>query len=199
MCRLVTRCITAERARVVPAPTSHAGEGRMFDLSAPIVTMFLVYVAAMIGTGVWAYARTQTFTDSALGGRRLSAPVAALSAGVGDMSWLFLSLPGAVYAAGVRASSRCSAGAGLLRPAAHPGPLQGHPQRPCHPRGPPDRHAVGRRTERRHARRTRRDRTARHTAGRAEHRVHRPEPNPARPLDRPASENPAEESAPDVL
>ena len=103
MCRLVTRCITAERARVVPAPTSHAGEGRMFDLSAPIVTMFLVYVAAMIGTGVWTYARTQTFTDSALGGRRLSAPVAALSAGVSDMAWLFLSLPGAVHAAGVGA------------------------------------------------------------------------------------------------
>ncbi|WP_432158000.1 sodium/proline symporter PutP [Streptomyces sp. bgisy153] len=77
----------------------------MFDLSAPIVATFLVYVAAMIGTGVWAYARTATFTDFALGGRRLSAVVAALSAGASDMSgWLFLSLPGAVYAAGVGAT-----------------------------------------------------------------------------------------------
>ncbi|AQS68511.1 sodium/proline symporter PutP [Streptomyces pactum] len=76
----------------------------MFDLSAPIVAMFLVYVAAMIGTGVWAYARTHTFTDFALGGRRLSGLVAALSAGASDMSgWLFLSLPGAVYAAGLGA------------------------------------------------------------------------------------------------
>ncbi|MFI2431281.1 sodium/proline symporter PutP [Streptomyces sp. NPDC018693] len=77
----------------------------MFDLSAPIVTTFLVYVAAMIGTGVWAYTRTHTFADFALGGRRLSALVAALSAGASDMSgWLFLALPGAVYAAGIGAS-----------------------------------------------------------------------------------------------
>ncbi|MFE7810460.1 sodium/proline symporter PutP [Streptomyces sp. NPDC057433] len=84
---------------------SLADEGRMFDLSAPIVAMFLVYVIAMIGTGVWAYARTHTFTDFALGGRRLSALVAALSAGASDMSgWLFLALPGAVYAAGLGGS-----------------------------------------------------------------------------------------------
>ncbi|MBB4710802.1 sodium/proline symporter [Streptomyces luteogriseus] len=82
-----------------------AGEDHMFDLSAPTVTTFLVYVAAMIGTGVWAYTRTRTFTDFALGGRRLSALVAALSAGASDMSgWLFLALPGAVYAAGIGAS-----------------------------------------------------------------------------------------------
>ncbi|WP_037845262.1 sodium/proline symporter PutP [Streptomyces sp. NRRL S-455] len=77
----------------------------MFDLSAPILTTFLVYVAAMIGTGVWAYTRTRTFADFALGGRRLNGVVAALSAGASDMSgWLFLALPGAVYAAGLGAS-----------------------------------------------------------------------------------------------
>ncbi|WP_367325553.1 sodium/proline symporter PutP [Streptomyces sp. HUAS ZL42] len=77
----------------------------MFDLSAPIVATFLVYVAAMIGMGVWAFGRTHTFADFALGGRRLSALVAALSAGASDMSgWLFLAFPGAVYAAGVGAS-----------------------------------------------------------------------------------------------
>ncbi|MEU3047308.1 sodium/proline symporter PutP [Streptomyces sp. NPDC006984] len=76
----------------------------MFDLSAPIVAMFVVYVIAMIATGVWAYARTHTFTDFALGGRRLTSLVAALSAGASDMSgWLFLALPGAVYAAGLGA------------------------------------------------------------------------------------------------
>ncbi|AKJ08714.1 PAS/PAC sensor protein [Streptomyces incarnatus] len=76
----------------------------MFDVSAPIVATFLVYVAVMIGTGVWAYTRTRTFADFALGGRRLSAFVAALSAGASDMSgWLFLAFPGAVYAAGVGA------------------------------------------------------------------------------------------------
>ncbi|WP_431999487.1 sodium/proline symporter PutP [Streptomyces sioyaensis] len=77
----------------------------MFDLSAPIVTTFLVYAVAMIGVGVWAYTRTHTFADFALGGRRLSALVAALSAGASDMSgWLFLAFPGAVYAAGIGAS-----------------------------------------------------------------------------------------------
>ncbi|MFE2508357.1 sodium/proline symporter PutP [Streptomyces naganishii] len=82
-----------------------AGEGSMIDSSAPIVTTFLVYVAAMIGTGVWAYTRTHTFADFALGSRRLSPFVAALSAGASDMSgWLFLALPGAVYSAGVGAS-----------------------------------------------------------------------------------------------
>lgn len=76
----------------------------MFDLSAPIMATFVVYVLAVIGVGIWAYTRTRTFTDFALGGRRLSAPVAALSAGASDMSgWLFLALPGAVYAAGVGA------------------------------------------------------------------------------------------------
>ncbi|MER6029525.1 sodium/proline symporter PutP [Streptomyces sp. NPDC001851] len=82
-----------------------AGEDDMIDLSAPIVATFLVYVAVMIATGVWAYSRTHTFADFALGGRRLSAFVAALSAGASDMSgWLFLAFPGAVYAAGVGAS-----------------------------------------------------------------------------------------------
>ncbi|MER6069998.1 sodium/proline symporter PutP [Streptomyces sp. NPDC001817] len=77
----------------------------MFHLSAPIVATFLVYVAIMIGTGVWAYSRTHTLADFALGGRRLRALVAALSAGASDMSgWLFLAFPGAVYAAGVGAS-----------------------------------------------------------------------------------------------
>ncbi|GAA3134988.1 sodium/proline symporter PutP [Streptomyces echinatus] len=77
----------------------------MSDLSAPIVATFLVYVAVMIGTGIWAYGRTHTFADFALGGRRLPAVVAALSAGASDMSgWLFLAFPGAVYASGVGAS-----------------------------------------------------------------------------------------------
>ncbi|ARP74193.1 sodium/proline symporter [Streptomyces pluripotens] len=77
----------------------------MFGLSEPIAATFLVYVAAMVGTGVWAYGRTHTFADFALGGRRLRAFVAALSAGASDMSgWLFLALPGAVYAAGLGAS-----------------------------------------------------------------------------------------------
>ncbi|MFE0876089.1 sodium/proline symporter PutP [Streptomyces smyrnaeus] len=77
----------------------------MFELSTPIVTVVALYVVAMVGIGVWAYTRTRTFAGFALGSRRLSASVAALSAGASDMSgWLFLALPGAVYAAGLGAS-----------------------------------------------------------------------------------------------
>ncbi|TWD25327.1 sodium/proline symporter [Streptomyces sp. T12] len=74
----------------------------MFQLSAPIVATFVLYVLALIGTGIRAYSRTHTFDDFALGGRRFGPYVAALSAGASDMSgWLFLALPGAVYAAGL--------------------------------------------------------------------------------------------------
>ncbi|WP_433859242.1 sodium/proline symporter PutP [Streptomyces kronopolitis] len=66
---------------------------------------FGIFLLAMVAVGFWTYQDTLTFSDFALGGRRLSAPVAALSAGASDMSgWLFLGLPGAVYAAGIGAS-----------------------------------------------------------------------------------------------
>ncbi|MEV6564764.1 sodium/proline symporter PutP [Streptomyces kronopolitis] len=66
---------------------------------------FGIFLLAMVAVGFWTYQDTLTFSDFALGGRRLSAPVAALSAGASDMSgWLFLGLPGAVYAAGIGAT-----------------------------------------------------------------------------------------------
>ena len=84
----------------------------MSDLSAPIVATFLVYVAVMIGTGIWAYGRTHTFADFALGGRRLPAFVAALSAGASDMSgWLFLAFPGAVTLSTAAGASFITGGA----------------------------------------------------------------------------------------
>ncbi|MBQ0987113.1 sodium/proline symporter PutP [Streptomyces sp. F63] len=77
----------------------------MFNPSAPVVTVVAVYLVAVIAVGLWAYPRIHTFADFALGSRRLRPLVAALSAGASDMSgWLFLALPGAVYAAGVGAT-----------------------------------------------------------------------------------------------
>ena len=77
----------------------------MVDINAPILTTFIVYLAAMIAVGIWVYNRTRTLADFALGGRSLNAPTAALSAQASDMSgWLLLGLPGAVYAAGVGAT-----------------------------------------------------------------------------------------------
>lgn len=77
----------------------------MFDISAPILTTFIVYLIVMIAIGVWVYNRTNTLSDFALGGRTLNSPTAALSAQASDMSgWLLLGLPGAVYAAGIGAT-----------------------------------------------------------------------------------------------
>lgn len=74
-------------------------------LIVPVMITFGIFLLAMVTVGIWTYQDTVTFSDFALGGRRLSAPLAALSAGASDMSgWLFLGLPGAVYAAGIGAS-----------------------------------------------------------------------------------------------
>ena len=63
---------------------------------------FLLYFAVVGTIAVLALRRTRTAVDYVIGGRSLSAPVAALSAGASDMSgWLLLGLPGAVFAAGV--------------------------------------------------------------------------------------------------
>ncbi|MGI5346825.1 sodium/proline symporter PutP [Streptomyces sp. CA-250714] len=66
---------------------------------------FGVFLIAMVMVGVITHEETATFDDFTVGSRRLSAPVAALSAGAADMSgWLFLGLPGAVYMAGIGAT-----------------------------------------------------------------------------------------------
>ncbi|MGH8793475.1 MAG: sodium/proline symporter PutP [Stackebrandtia sp.] len=77
----------------------------MVDINAPILTTFILYLVLMVLIGLWVYRRTRTFSDFALGGRSLSAPVAALSAQSSDMSgWLMLGLAGSVYAGGLGAT-----------------------------------------------------------------------------------------------
>jgi sodium/proline symporter len=61
-----------------------------------------VYFLIMLGIGLYAF---KTNEDSAsgylLGGRKLSAPVTALSAGASDMSgWMLMGVPGAMYVSG---------------------------------------------------------------------------------------------------
>nr|WP_136252109.1 sodium/proline symporter PutP [Ningiella ruwaisensis] len=61
-----------------------------------------IYFIAMLGIGVYAY-RTNEESASGylLGGRKLSAPVTALSAGASDMSgWMLMGVPGAMYVSG---------------------------------------------------------------------------------------------------
>lgn len=70
----------------------------------PALSTFVVYLAAMMGIGVWVYQRNKNLSDFVLGGRSLGSWVAALSAQASDMSgWLLLGLPGAAYVGGLGA------------------------------------------------------------------------------------------------
>lgn len=71
-------------------------------MTTPLLTGFLLYLAAVLLLGVMAFRMTRSVSDYLLGGRRLGAGTAALSAGASDMSgWLLLGLPGAVYVGGL--------------------------------------------------------------------------------------------------
>lgn len=60
-----------------------------------ILIAFGVYLLGMIGIGIWSMRQTKGADDFFLGGRGLSAPVAAMSAQASDMSgWLLMGLPG---------------------------------------------------------------------------------------------------------
>ena len=62
---------------------------------------FVAYFAVVGLIAYYAYTKTKTGFDYDLGGRKLTAPVSALSAGASDMSgWLLLGLPGAIYIGG---------------------------------------------------------------------------------------------------
>lgn len=62
----------------------------------------IIYMAAMLFIGYYAFKRTSNLTDYMLGGRSLGPAVTALSAGAADMSgWLLMGLPGAIYLSGL--------------------------------------------------------------------------------------------------
>ncbi len=62
----------------------------------------ILYLAAMLFIGWYAFRKTSNLTDYMLGGRSLGPAVTALSAGAADMSgWLLMGLPGAIYAFGL--------------------------------------------------------------------------------------------------
>ncbi|GLR72020.1 sodium/proline symporter PutP [Agaribacter marinus] len=61
-----------------------------------------IYFIAMLGIGFYAYKNNEESASGyLLGGRKLSAPVTALSAGASDMSgWMLMGVPGAMYLSG---------------------------------------------------------------------------------------------------
>ncbi len=66
-----------------------------------IILAFVCYLAVMVFVGIHTGKKTQGSADYFLGGRQLSAPIAALSAQASDMSgWLLMGLPGSIYALG---------------------------------------------------------------------------------------------------
>ena len=68
------------------------------------VIAFVVYFVLVIGIGVYFFVRSKAGGEKEyfLGGRSMSGPVAALSAGASDMSaWVLLGLPGALYLTGL--------------------------------------------------------------------------------------------------
>jgi len=73
----------------------------MTDQSFQLIAIVL-YLAAMVVIGWFAFRKTNDFDDYMLAGRGLKPGTAALSAGASDMSgWLLLGLPGAVYVGGL--------------------------------------------------------------------------------------------------
>ena len=71
------------------------------------VLAFVVYFVLVIGIGVYFFVKSKTGgeKDYFLGGRSMSGPVAALSAGASDMSaWVLMGLPGAIYEFGLSKS-----------------------------------------------------------------------------------------------
>ncbi|OAS85635.1 sodium/proline symporter PutP [Metabacillus litoralis] len=72
------------------------------EINLPTLTAIIIYLIGMLVIGIIAAKMTSNLSDYVLGGRRLSAGVAALSAGSSDMSgWLMLGLPGAMYLGGM--------------------------------------------------------------------------------------------------
>lgn len=69
-----------------------------------ILVSFVLYLIGMLAIGWIFYRRTESLPDYILGGRRLGAFVASMSAQASDMSgWLLLGLPGYAYLAGLPA------------------------------------------------------------------------------------------------
>ena len=68
------------------------------------IAVFVVYLIFMLGVGVYFFFRDKSGGEKTyfLGGRKMGAWVAALSAGASDMSaWVLMGLPTSIYALGM--------------------------------------------------------------------------------------------------
>lgn len=84
------------------------------DDQTKIIIAFGLYLACMMGVGVYFFFRSRNISDYYLGGRKLNKWVTAISAQASDMSgWLLMGLPGAAYAAGLVDSLWIAVGLGI--------------------------------------------------------------------------------------
>ncbi|MBC8545824.1 sodium/proline symporter PutP [Clostridiaceae bacterium NSJ-31] len=68
------------------------------------IAAFVLYMALMLGIGVYFFSKSKNISDYFLGGRQLGSWVTALSAQASDMSgWLLMGLPAAAYMSGISA------------------------------------------------------------------------------------------------
>lgn len=68
-------------------------------MNIPVIVVFAIYLAMMVGIGFFFFRKNNTVSDYILGGRSLNPWVAAMSAQASDMSgWLLTGLPGLAYA-----------------------------------------------------------------------------------------------------
>jgi sodium/proline symporter len=68
----------------------------------PVLIGFFIYLAIILGIGIWTYRLTKTQEDFIIAGRRLNPVVAAFSERAsGESSWLLLGLPAMVFTAGL--------------------------------------------------------------------------------------------------
>ncbi len=68
----------------------------------PVLIGFLIYLAIILGIGIWTYRLTKTQEDFIIAGRRLNPLVTAFSERAsGESSWLLLGLPAMVFTAGL--------------------------------------------------------------------------------------------------
>ncbi len=68
----------------------------------PVLIGFFIYLAIILGIGIWTYSLTKTQEDFIIAGRRLNPIVAAFSERAsGESSWLLLGLPAMVLTAGL--------------------------------------------------------------------------------------------------
>lgn len=102
------------RPKCVREADSRPEEEDNMSSSTLIALAFGLYLAAMLGVGVFFVSRSRNISDFYLGGRKLNKWVTAISAQASDMSgWLLLGLPGAAYVAGLADSLWIAVGLGV--------------------------------------------------------------------------------------